>query len=211
VSPRVPRRSDIRNSRRRPPGLFAQQLHRGWDEEDADDGGVDDDGDGQPHSELLDGKYFTSGKAGEHDDDERRSIGDDQQPVSDCAVAHAVRRVGGWGRAGFVVDNHERATGKSADHVDRGYRRHLECLQDELDRRQGSASREGRECPQTTLIIGEQQFVAPPNRGLSERRRSGFRLVGSLNTTNRSSWRRVISSTDNVLVRAAANSITNGL
>ena len=45
---------------------------------------------------------------------------------------------------------------------------------------------------------------------LSARRRSGLRLVGSLNTLKRSSRRRVISSIDNVLVRAAASSIASG-
>ena len=45
---------------------------------------------------------------------------------------------------------------------------------------------------------------------LSARRRSGRRLVGSLRTGKRSSRRRVISSTDNVLVRAAASSMASG-
>ena len=45
---------------------------------------------------------------------------------------------------------------------------------------------------------------------LSDRRRSGRRLVGSLRTRNRSSRRRVISSTDSVLVRAAASSMARG-
>ena len=44
----------------------------------------------------------------------------------------------------------------------------------------------------------------------SDRRRSGLRLVGSARTRNRSSRRRVISSTDSVLVRAAASSIASG-
>ena len=44
----------------------------------------------------------------------------------------------------------------------------------------------------------------------SARRRSGLRLVGSLSTVKRSSRRRAISSTDSVLVRAAASSIASG-
>ena len=45
---------------------------------------------------------------------------------------------------------------------------------------------------------------------LSDRRRSGRRLLGSFRTLNRSSRRRVISSTVRVLVRAAASSMASG-
>ena len=61
----------------RPPVAFAEELHRGGHEERADDGGVDEDGDGEPDAELLDGEDFPGGEAGEDDDDEERGGGDD--------------------------------------------------------------------------------------------------------------------------------------
>ena len=60
-----------------PPVAFAEELHGGGHEEGADDGGVDEDGDGEPDAELLDGQDFPGGEAGEDDDDEERGGGDD--------------------------------------------------------------------------------------------------------------------------------------
>ena len=60
-----------------PPVAFAEELHGGGHEEGADDGGVDEDGDGEPDAELFDGQDFTGGEAGEDDDDEEGGGGDD--------------------------------------------------------------------------------------------------------------------------------------
>ena len=63
--------------RGRPPVALAEQLHGGGHEERPDDGGVDEDGDGEPDAELLDGEDLAGGEAGEDDDDEERGGGDD--------------------------------------------------------------------------------------------------------------------------------------
>ena len=51
---------------RQPPVAVAEQLHRGRHEEHADHGGVDQDRDGQPEAEQLDGPLVTEHEAGEH-------------------------------------------------------------------------------------------------------------------------------------------------
>jgi hypothetical protein len=45
----------------------AEQGHGGGDEEGADDGGVEEDGDGQAEARLLEGDQFAGGEAGEDD------------------------------------------------------------------------------------------------------------------------------------------------
>ena len=128
-----------------------------------------------------------------------------QQPVPH---RRATARISGRTR---VVDDHQRPARQPADHVDRRGCRHVEGFEDELHRRQGCAAGEGGQRPQSALVVGEQQVVAP---------RDGRPAVtdgvpacgwsGRLRTRNRSSRRRVISSTDSVLVRAAASSIARG-
>ena len=81
----------------RPPVAFAEEFHGGGHEEHADNGGVDEDGDGEPDAELLDGEDFSGGEAGEDDDDEDCGGGDD---------AAAALEADGDGEvvvAGFVV------------------------------------------------------------------------------------------------------------
>ena len=114
-------------------------------------------------------------------------------------------------RRAVVVDDHERAAREPPDHVDRRRRGHVERLEDELDRGQRRAAGERGQRPQAPLVVGEQQLVAPPDRRLAAPGGArGLRLVGSLSTLKRSSRRRVISSIDSVLVRAAASSIASG-
>ena len=50
-----------------PPVPFAEQLHGGRHEQHADEGGVDDHGDGQADAELLDGEHLPGGEPGEDD------------------------------------------------------------------------------------------------------------------------------------------------
>ena len=73
------------------------------------------------------------------------------------SVSHGQRRV-------VVVDDDERTAREPPDHVDCRGCRHVECFEDELDRRQGSTARERGQRPQPTLVVGEQQLVAPPDR-----------------------------------------------
>ena len=76
-----------------------------------------------------------------------------------------------------------------------------------------AAVRHRRRWPGPRVLAGRRGTTGRSSIGsstCSARRRSGRRLVGSLNTANRSSRRRVISSIDNVLVRAAASSIASG-
>ena len=63
--------------RGRPPVALAQQLHGRRHEQRAHERGVDDDGDGQADTELLDGEDLAGGEPGEDHDDERRCRGDD--------------------------------------------------------------------------------------------------------------------------------------
>ena len=57
--------------------VLAEALHGGRHQQRADDGGLDDDGDGQPHTELLHGEDLTGGEPGEAHDDECGGRGDD--------------------------------------------------------------------------------------------------------------------------------------
>ena len=73
------------------------------------------------------------------------------------SVSHGQRRV-------LVVDADERTAREPPDHVDCRRSPVLRGFEDELDRRQGSAARERGQRPQPTLVVGEQQLVAPPDR-----------------------------------------------
>src|SRR6201992_2073428 len=58
------------------PGVLAQHDHPGRDEQAADDGGVQDDGDGQADAELLDGRVAVEDEAAEHEHHNRGGGGD---------------------------------------------------------------------------------------------------------------------------------------
>ena len=62
-----------------------------------------------------------------------------------------------------VVDDHERTAGEATDDVDRGGRRHVERAEHGFDRGKRCTTGEGGERPQTALVVGEQQVVAPPD------------------------------------------------
>src|SRR3954447_15124807 len=74
----------------RPPVVLAEQPHRGRDEERPNQRGVDDDGNGQPDAQLLDGEHLTGSEAGEDDDDEGSRRGDD---ASGTLQSHGDRQV----------------------------------------------------------------------------------------------------------------------
>ena len=72
------------------------------------------------------------------------------------------------GRATFdgELDGDQRAVGETTDDIGRRLRRHVEGCQDVLDPGERSAVGEAAECPQSALIIGEQQVIAPRDRRL---------------------------------------------
>ena len=64
----------------------------------------------------------------------------------------------------LVVDDHQRTTGEPADDIDRGGRRNVERLEDELDRGERRTAGERGERPEASLVVGEQEVVAPSDR-----------------------------------------------
>ena len=66
----------------------------------------------------------------------------------------------------FVVDDDERAARESPDDVDRRRRGDVERLEHELDRGERGAAGERGQRPQAALVVGEEQLVAPLDRGL---------------------------------------------
>jgi hypothetical protein len=74
-----------------PPVGVAEQGHGRWDEQAADQGGVDEYRDRQGHAHLLHAEVLPEGDAEEGDHDERRGRGDDPagplQPVGHRVIA----------------------------------------------------------------------------------------------------------------------------
>lgn len=83
---------------RGPPVALAEESRRGRDEEGADDGRINDDGDGQTDPELLDGEDLSSRAPSEHDHDEQGRRGDDASGALEAEGDGLV------GVAGLVVD-----------------------------------------------------------------------------------------------------------
>src|SRR5215211_205184 len=85
-----------------PPGqvpvTVAEELHRGGDDDRADNRGVDEQGDRDAKAHLLEGDELTGGEAGEDDDDDQRRAGDQPRRGAD-AVDDAVAGAAGQGVA----------------------------------------------------------------------------------------------------------------
>ena len=113
-------------------------------------------------------------------------------------------------RRTIAVDDDQRPAREPTDHVDAGGGGHVERLEDELDRGQGCATGEGRERPQPSLIVGEQQLVAPPDRRLQLSATLGPAAGRVAQHGEAIVEAAGISSIDKVLVRAAASSIARG-
>ncbi len=64
------------------------------------------------------------------------------------------------------LDRDERAIGETSDDIGRSLRWHVERRQYVLDPGERCAIGEAAESPETTLIVGEEQFVAPRDRCL---------------------------------------------
>ena len=106
-----------------------------------------------------------------------RSVSPASAIASSANAADAVEQpVANGRRRVVVVDDDERTAREPTDHVDRRGCRHVERLEDELDRREGSAASERGQRPQTPLVVGEQQLVAPPDR--RPECSAAFRLAG---------------------------------
>src|SRR5918997_3987119 len=73
-----------------PPVPVAENAHGGWDEEDADDGGVHEDGDGQAEADGL-GEYDAGKREGAGDDDDDRGGRGDDAGGRDEALGDARR------------------------------------------------------------------------------------------------------------------------
>jgi hypothetical protein len=65
-----------------------------------------------------------------------------------------------------VVDDDQRAAREPRAHVDRRRARHVERLEHGFHRGKRCAAGERRERPQAALVVGEEQVVAPSDRGL---------------------------------------------
>ena len=75
------------------------------------------------------------------------------------AIANRARRA-------VAVDREERTAGEATDDVDRRRGGHVERLEDGLDRGKRCTAGEGGERPEASLVVGEQQLVAPSDRRL---------------------------------------------
>ena len=64
-----------------------------------------------------------------------------------------------------MIDDDERSAGETTDDVDRRRCRHTQRVEDVLDSGERCSAGEGGERPQAALVVGEEQVVAPADRG----------------------------------------------